>query len=88
MSEATSPEGVAASEGGAPAQSRSRVAYEDKERPFHVGPVNLEVVRLTGLGAEAGPAVAGVLAFRPLTFWLPVVPGYFLLRSLRRHHAV
>jgi glycosyltransferase 2 family protein len=34
------------------------------------------VAGLTAIGAAAGPAVAGVLAFRLLTFWLPILPGW------------
>jgi undecaprenyl-diphosphatase len=46
------------------------------------------VAALTGLGAQVGPAVAGVLAFRLVTFWLPILPGWLALRSLRRHGAI
>jgi uncharacterized membrane protein YbhN (UPF0104 family) len=35
------------------------------------------------VGAAAGPAVAGVLAFRLLTFWLPILPGWLAYRALR-----
>jgi hypothetical protein len=41
------------------------------------------VAGLTAVGASAGPAVAGVLAFRLLTFWLPVLPGWLAYRALR-----
>ena len=41
------------------------------------------VVGLTAAGAPAGPAVAGVLAFRLLTFWLPILPGWLAYRRLR-----
>ena len=41
------------------------------------------VVGLTAAGAQTGPAVAGVLAFRLLTFWLPILPGWLAYRSLR-----
>jgi uncharacterized membrane protein YbhN (UPF0104 family) len=41
------------------------------------------VVGLTVAGAPVGPAVAGVLAFRLLTFWLPILPGWLAYRRLR-----
>ena len=42
------------------------------------------VAGLTALGVGAGAAVAGVLAFRLLTFWLPIVPGILVFRRLSR----
>ena len=39
---------------------------------------------LTGTGVPAGPAVAGVLAFRLITFWFPTVPGLWALHFVRR----
>lgn len=41
------------------------------------------VVGLTAVGVPAAPAVAGVLAYRLLTFWLPIIPGAFAYRRLR-----
>jgi glycosyltransferase 2 family protein len=41
------------------------------------------VAGLTAAGAPTGPAVAGVLAFRLLTFWLPILPGWLAYRALR-----
>jgi glycosyltransferase 2 family protein len=41
------------------------------------------VAGLTAVGAPAGPAVAGVLAFRLLTYWLPILPGWLAYRALR-----
>jgi undecaprenyl-diphosphatase len=41
------------------------------------------VAGLTALGVPTGPAVAGVLAFRLLTFWLPILPGWLAYRALR-----
>ena len=41
------------------------------------------VTGLTAVGAPAGPAVAAVLAFRLLTFWLPILPGWLAYRTLR-----
>lgn len=46
------------------------------------------VAGLTAVGAESGPAVAGVLAFRLLTFWLPILPGWLTFRALRRGGAI
>ncbi len=42
------------------------------------------VAGLTGFGLAAGPAIAGVLTFRLLTFWLPALPGYIAFRRLQR----
>jgi glycosyltransferase 2 family protein len=41
------------------------------------------VAGLTAVGASIGQAVAGVLAFRLLTFWLPILPGWLAWRALR-----
>jgi glycosyltransferase 2 family protein len=41
------------------------------------------VAGITAVGAPTGPAVAGVLAFRLLTFWLPILPGWLVYRGLR-----
>jgi glycosyltransferase 2 family protein len=41
------------------------------------------VAGLTAVGAPTGPAVAGVLVFRLLTFWLPILPGWLACRALR-----
>jgi uncharacterized membrane protein YbhN (UPF0104 family) len=41
------------------------------------------VAGLTAVGAATGPAVAGVLAFRLLTFWVPILPGWLAYRTLR-----
>jgi undecaprenyl-diphosphatase len=46
------------------------------------------VAGLTALGEDPGTAIAAVLGFRLLTFWLPTLPGFFALRSLRREGAV
>jgi len=42
------------------------------------------VAGLTGVGVAEGPAITGVLGFRLLTYWLPILPGYLALRHLRR----
>jgi uncharacterized protein (TIRG00374 family) len=36
------------------------------------------------VGIPFGPAVAGVLTFRLLTYWLPIVPGAIAYRLLLR----
>jgi undecaprenyl-diphosphatase len=41
------------------------------------------VAGLTAVGSPTGSAVAGVLAFRLLTFWLPILPGWLAYRALR-----
>lgn len=41
------------------------------------------VVGLSALGVPAAPAVAGILAYRLLTFWAPIIPAAFAYRSLR-----
>jgi uncharacterized membrane protein YbhN (UPF0104 family) len=44
------------------------------------------VAGLTHVGIHDGRAVASVLTFRLLTYWLPILPGYLSLRHLRRVH--
>jgi undecaprenyl-diphosphatase len=39
---------------------------------------------LTAAGAASGPAIAAVLTYRLITYWLPVVPGFVAFRVLRR----
>jgi undecaprenyl-diphosphatase len=41
------------------------------------------VAALAAAGVEASLAVAGVLVFRLVTFWLPTLPGWFAFRWLR-----
>ncbi len=51
--------------------------------PGKVGAVEAALIAgLTGVGIASGPAVAGVLAFRLATFWLPIIPGYLAFHSL------
>lgn len=53
--------------------------------PGKVGAVEAALIAgLTGVGIASGPAVAGVLAFRLATFWLPIIPGYLAFRSLTK----
>jgi undecaprenyl-diphosphatase len=57
--------------------------------PGSLGAVEAALVAgLTGVGVATGPAVAGVLAFRLITFWLPTLPGVVAYRTLRRRHVV
>ena len=46
------------------------------------------VAGLTHLGLHDGKAVASVLTFRLLTYWLPILPGYLALHDLRRRNLV
>jgi uncharacterized membrane protein YbhN (UPF0104 family)/membrane-associated phospholipid phosphatase len=46
------------------------------------------VAGLTAVGVSVGPAVAGVLAFRLLTFWLPILPGIYVFRYLSRRGVI
>jgi uncharacterized membrane protein YbhN (UPF0104 family) len=46
------------------------------------------IAGLTAVGVDAGTAVGGVLVFRLLTFWLPIAPGVWALRDLRRRGIV
>lgn len=39
---------------------------------------------LTAIGIESGVAVASVLIYRLLTFWLPVLPGFLAFRYLQK----
>ena len=42
------------------------------------------VAALLHFGVPGGPAVAAVLAFRLVTYWLPILPGLPAARALRR----
>jgi uncharacterized protein (TIRG00374 family) len=56
--------------------------------PGNTGAVELALsAGLATVGVPAGAAVAAVLMYRLLTFWLPLIPGFFALRYLQaRHH--
>lgn len=57
--------------------------------PGGLGAVEAALVAgLTAIGVQASPAVAGVLAFRLLTFWLPIPPAMFVFRQLRRRQVL
>ncbi|MGH9280813.1 MAG: lysylphosphatidylglycerol synthase transmembrane domain-containing protein, partial [Acidimicrobiales bacterium] len=42
------------------------------------------VAGLTGVGMASGSAVAAVLSYRLVTYWLPILPGWISLRALSR----
>ncbi|MET7771805.1 lysylphosphatidylglycerol synthase domain-containing protein [Nocardia sp. NPDC005366] len=55
--------------------------------PAGLGVVEASLVAGLMVGGVAdGPAVAGVLAYRLVTFWLPAALGFFAFKSLERHH--
>ncbi len=52
--------------------------------PGNLGAVEAALVAgLTGVGVASTPAVAAVLTFRLLTFWLPMLPGLATFRYLQ-----
>ena len=53
--------------------------------PAGIGAVEAALVAgLTAAGIATGPAVAGVLVFRLLTYWVPMLPGVVALQALCR----
>ncbi|MDQ2728719.1 MAG: lysylphosphatidylglycerol synthase domain-containing protein [Actinomycetota bacterium] len=55
--------------------------------PGGVGVVEPALIAgLSGITGQVAPVVAGVLAYRFITYWLPVVPGAGLLILLRRRN--
>jgi len=53
--------------------------------PGKIGAVEAALIAgLRGVNIASGPAVAGVLAFRLVTFWLPIAPGWLAFRSLTK----
>jgi len=53
--------------------------------PGKIGAVEAALIAgLRGVNVASGPAVAGVLAFRLVTFWLPIAPGYLAFHSLTK----
>ena len=42
------------------------------------------VAGLTGMGMASGPAVAAVLSYRLVTYWLPILPGWISFQLLER----
>lgn len=52
--------------------------------PGGLGPLEAGLVAgATASGAPAGPTVAAVIAYRLITYWLPVLPGAISFRALR-----
>jgi undecaprenyl-diphosphatase len=57
--------------------------------PGGLGPLEAALVAgLSSAGAPAGPAVAAVIAYRLITYWLPVVPGALAFLALRKRGLV
>jgi uncharacterized membrane protein YbhN (UPF0104 family)/membrane-associated phospholipid phosphatase/tRNA A-37 threonylcarbamoyl transferase component Bud32 len=57
--------------------------------PGGLGAVEAALVAgLTAVGVAPGPAVTGVLAYRVLTYWLPIVPGWLTFRALRNRGVI
>ena len=42
------------------------------------------VAALSGYGMASGPAVSAVLTFRLVTYWLPMLPGWFMFQQMQR----
>ena len=57
--------------------------------PGGLGPAEAAYIGgLTAIGLSSERAVAAVLLFRLLTFWLPVIPGWVAMNWLQRSHAL
>ena len=57
--------------------------------PAGIGAVEAALIAGVGhLGVHPAVAVAGVLSYRLVTYWLPVLPGLACAASLRRRHAI
>jgi uncharacterized membrane protein YbhN (UPF0104 family) len=41
------------------------------------------VAGLTAAGVASGMALSGVLLYRVVTFWLPVIPGWYSFANLQ-----
>ncbi len=53
--------------------------------PGGLGALEAAVVAgLTGVGMESGAAVAAVLSYRLVTYWLPILPGWISFHVLER----
>jgi undecaprenyl-diphosphatase len=46
------------------------------------------VAGFTGVGMESGVAVAVVLSYRLLTYWLPILPGWISFHILERRNLI
>jgi undecaprenyl-diphosphatase len=52
--------------------------------PGNLGAIEAALVAgLATQGIQTGPALAGVLTYRLLAFWLPIIPGFLALRYLQ-----
>jgi len=57
--------------------------------PGNIGAVEVTLsAGLVAIGVPSGAAVAAVLIYRLLTFWLPLVPGFMALRYLQAKHHI
>ncbi len=57
--------------------------------PGGIGAVEAALIAGVGhLGVHPGIAVAGVLSYRMVTYWLPVLPGIICAAFLQRRHAI
>ena len=57
--------------------------------PGGLGPAEAAYIGgLTAIGLSSERAVAAVLLFRMLTFWLPVIPGWVAMTWLQRNEAL
>jgi undecaprenyl-diphosphatase len=57
--------------------------------PGNLGAIEVVLVAdLASLGVQTTPAMAGVLLYRLLGFWLPILPGFLALRYLRRQQVL
>ncbi len=46
------------------------------------------VAGFTGVGMESGVAVAVVLSYRLVTYWLPILPGWISFHLLERRNLI
>ncbi|HEY7069057.1 MAG TPA: lysylphosphatidylglycerol synthase transmembrane domain-containing protein [Acidimicrobiales bacterium] len=57
--------------------------------PGGLGAVELALVGgLTGYGMSSVSATSAVLTFRLITYWLPMLPGWFTFRSMQRREEI
>jgi glycosyltransferase 2 family protein len=57
--------------------------------PGNLGAVEVALsAGLTAIGIPSGPAVAAVLVYRLLTFWLPLLPGFIAFRYLQAQNHI
>lgn len=57
--------------------------------PGGIGAVEATLIAaLTATGLPSGIALSGVLLFRVVTFWIPVIPGWFAFAYLQKQKAI